>query len=388
MARKNDMDPNPNPTILLFLSQTIPSNDNERICVVIDDDEENDKFLDDARNTARILDIPLFSASDITTQCNNEFAHALRLVPYEYGNELSTFALAIEPINNASDEGTRRRQQKRRSANPKKQKQSSSSAFFVDLCPPKSSRAGRRAAGTSGTSDLLVNAVGPRKGIPNSDSTNNGNNRDGAIICDLTAGLGQDSLILAMNGAQHVHMVERNPIVAALLRDAMRRLELISNSKSISTSTSSSNNNDYSSDQQELATILLEKLSLTIGEGKDVLQKQDFRQCDVVYLDPMFPPRQKQAAVKKGMSILHGLLETQSTSSKSSSTSVVVDDQEEKEKEEQELLSSAIDAARLRVVVKRPIKAPQLGDGSAKPSYAITGSVNRWDVYVKPPLSS
>ena len=64
----------------------------------------------------------------------------------------------------------------------------------------------------------------------------------------------------------------------------------------------------------------------------------------------------------------------------------VDDNKVEKEKEEQDLLASAIDAARLRVVVKRPIKAPQLGDGSAKPSYAIAGSVNRWDVYVQPPL--
>ena len=100
----------------------------------------------------------------------------------------------------------------------------------------------------------------------------------------------------------------------------------------------------------------------------------------------MFPPRQKQSAVKKGMQILHGLLETESKSIEIDRHSSL---QEDKEQEEQHLLLSALDNAKLRVVVKRPIKAALLGgDEIAKPSYSITGSMNRWDVYVKPKLPS
>jgi 16S rRNA (guanine1516-N2)-methyltransferase len=372
------------PPLLSLSLKASSSPDNINSCVVLyDDDDEynNTKFLADAENVSKAIGIPLFFASNITTQREEEFTHALRLIPYDYCGEQSTFALAIEPINIFSDNGSRRRKQQRRTTKPKK-----SSAFYVDLCPPENSRAGRRATGASGTSDLLIQAVAPRKGSIGISSDNNGN-RDGAIIYDLTAGLGQDSLFLAMNGAKHVHMVERNPIVGALLQDAMRRLQLISLSSFnvLSECNKSQQHQQQHQTQKELATSLLKKLSLTIGEGKDIIQKQQQQQCDVIYLDPMFPTRQKQSAVKKGMTILHGLLETQNKS-------IAIDNrqslQEEKEQEEQDLLLSALDAARLRVVVKRPIKAPLLGGGDeiAKPSYAITGSVNRWDVYVKPQL--
>ena len=368
---------------LLSLSLKASSSPDNTInsCVVLyDDDDEynNNEFLADAEKVSKAIGIPLFFVSNMTTQREEEFTHVLRLIPYDYCGEQSTFALAIEPINIPSDDGSRRRKQQRRSTKPKKS--SLSSAFFVDLCPPENSRAGRRATGASGTSDLLIQAVAPRKG---SISINDNGHRDGAVIYDLTAGLGQDSLFLAMNGAKHVHMVERNPIVGALLQDAMRRLQLISSS-SFNVLSECDKSHQQHQTQKELATSLLKKLSLTIGDGKDIIQKQQQQQqqqqCDVIYLDPMFPTRQKQSAVKKGMTILHGLLETQNK--------VIAIDQK-KEQEDQDLLSSALDAARLRVVVKRPIKAPLLGgDEIAKPSYAITGSVNRWDVYVKPQLPS
>jgi 16S rRNA (guanine1516-N2)-methyltransferase len=378
------------PLLSLSLKASSSPDNNINSCVVLyDDDDEhnnNNELLADAEKVSKAIGIPLFFASNITTQWDEEFTHALRLIPYDYCGEQSTFALAIEPINVFSDDGSRRRKQQRRITKPKKY--SSSSAFFVDLCPPENSRAGRRATGASGTSDLLIQAVAPRKG---SISISDNGHRDGAVIYDLTAGLGQDSLFLAMNGAKHVHMVERNPIVGALLQDAMRRLQLISSSSFnvLSECNKSHHQQQQQQTQQtqkELATSLSKKLSLTIGEGKGIIQKQQQQQCDVIYLDPMFPTRQKQSAVKKGMTILHGLLENQYKS-------IAIDNhqslQEEKEQEEQDLLLSALDAARLRVVVKRPIKAPLLGGGEiAKPSYAITGSVNRWDVYVKPQLSS
>ena len=86
----------------------------------------------------------------------------------------------------------------------------------------------------------------------------------------------------------------------------------------------------------------------------------------------MFPARTKSASVKKNMQILHGLLDSQAI------------DDAVRQLEEAELLGVAYEAARTRVVVKRPVNAEPLGGQQAlKPSYSIRGSVNRWDVYVK-----
>ena len=90
----------------------------------------------------------------------------------------------------------------------------------------------------------------------------------------------------------------------------------------------------------------------------------------------MFPPRKKSAKVKKEMTILHSLLDTQSTDTAS---------EERRLQEELCLLEESIKAAKRKVVVKRPAKAVPLGGDLSpfRPSYAIEGSVNRWDVYVK-----
>jgi len=329
------------------------TNEASTVCVLTASDES---FFDEARQIADSLGLSISKhhqhrnqpAVESSSSNNNTFRHALRLVPYELGDNRSTFALAIEPILwDDCDEGGKQRRRKK--------KQPKTSPYFIDLCPPPNSRAGKRASGNSGKADLLVKAVAPRKG---SDG-------EGAIVWDLTAGLGQDSLVLAKNGAKTVTMVEKNPIVAALLQDAMRRLELLAEN------TEGGNNVDD-------ARALLETLRFSFGEGADVLTTRDSSDCDVVYLDPMFPPRQKQSAVKKGMSILHGLLETNEKQTKI--------EENERQIKEEELLQAALKAARLRVVVKRPAKAPVLGDGSTKPSHALTGSVNRWDIYVQPPL--
>src|SRR5690606_6881060 len=77
---------------------------------------------------------------------------------------------------------------------------------------------------------------------------------------------------------------------------------------------------------------------------------------DVVYLDPMYPQRRKQALVKKEMRLLRRL---------------VGDDGDAPE-----LLAAALEAARRRVVVKRPRGAPSLR-GPA-PAAAITSPNTRY----------
>ena len=82
---------------------------------------------------------------------------------------------------------------------------------------------------------------------------------------------------------------------------------------------------------------------------------------DVVYLDPMFPHREKSALVKKEMRVFQSL---------------VGDDHDA-----DALLSFAMQLASKRVAVKRPDYAPFLDE--QKPSMQITTKKNRFDVYVK-----
>ena len=84
---------------------------------------------------------------------------------------------------------------------------------------------------------------------------------------------------------------------------------------------------------------------------------------DAVYLDPMFPARQKSAAVKKKFQLLHRLERP-------------CDDAEE-------LLRAALDAHPRKVVVKRPPKGPCLA--GVKPSYSIAGKAVRYDVIALAP---
>jgi 16S rRNA (guanine1516-N2)-methyltransferase len=81
---------------------------------------------------------------------------------------------------------------------------------------------------------------------------------------------------------------------------------------------------------------------------------------DVIYLDPMFPERRKSALVKKEMRIFQDILGT--------------------DEDAATLLEQARAHCRSRVVVKRPSKAPVLGD--SKPSYCVSGKSTRFDVYL------
>ncbi len=158
-------------------------------------------------------------------------------------------------------------------------------------------------------------------------------------LCDATAGMGGDSLVFASLGAV-VTLVERQPTVAALLRDGLARLQA-------------------AAAEPELAG-LSERLELVEADGADYLAAVVEGQFDVVYLDPMFPPRDKSAKVKKAMAAFHQLVGGDSDSD--------------------QLLAAARAAATYRVVVKRPRGAEPVG-GQA-PSHTIEGKTVRYDIYV------
>ena len=158
-------------------------------------------------------------------------------------------------------------------------------------------------------------------------------------VLDATAGLGRDGFVLASIGAD-VTLVERHPMVAALLADGLRRAAL----------------------DPQLCSWLPARMRLLFSPALDALQQA--KPCDVVYLDPMFPERQKSALVKKEMRAFH---------------EVVGEDPDA-----DQLLEPALQLALKRVVVKRPAYADPLA--GTKPSHVVKGKNNRFDVYVNAAL--
>ncbi len=173
-----------------------------------------------------------------------------------------------------------------------------------------------------GRQQLLARAVGMQTGkFP--------------VVLDLNAGLGQDAFVLAVLGCR-VTMLERSPIIAALLDDGIQRALLFDWFKRL-------------------------ELTLIMAEARHYLQTLDEAHLpDVIYLDPMFPHRQQSALVKKEMRLLRD----------------VVGDDEDAD----DLLALALAYARKRVVVKRPRLAPSLNE--CVPDLVYSGKSSRFDVYL------
>ncbi|MGH8493436.1 MAG: class I SAM-dependent methyltransferase [Moraxellaceae bacterium] len=157
-------------------------------------------------------------------------------------------------------------------------------------------------------------------------------------VFDATAGLLRDASVLAAAGA-HMQVAERSPVIAALIEDGLQRARTI----------------------PDLAE-LLSRLSFMPGDSLQQLEAlAGARQRpDVVYLDPMFPHRDKAALVKKEMRVFRA---------------VVGEDPDA-----DALLGPARAAAKKRVVVKRPRLAPWLA--GAKPSVVMEGKSGRFDIYL------
>jgi 16S rRNA (guanine1516-N2)-methyltransferase len=154
-------------------------------------------------------------------------------------------------------------------------------------------------------------------------------------LIDATAGLGQDSFLLASLG-YHLTLLEKSPIIHILLQDALTRAA-----------------------KHPALRPITERLTLIHADALDWLPTH--ASPDVVLLDPMFPDRKKSAAVKKDMALLHHLLGAAPA------------------QEETALLETALACARLRVVVKRPKHAHTLNE--RQPTYQLTGQSSRFDIY-------
>jgi 16S rRNA (guanine1516-N2)-methyltransferase len=181
-----------------------------------------------------------------------------------------------------------------------------------------------------GRSQALARAVGLKKGwLP--------------TVIDCTAGLGRDGFILAHLGCR-VHMLERSPILAAMLEDGLQRAS-----------------------QVNRAAETISRIHFTCADSREFLQQlKPEERPDVIFLDPMYPERTKSSLVKKEMRLLRELAG--------------------EDLDADELLKVALQNACNRVVVKRPRLAPTLDD--LTPSHSITGKTSRFDVYLSGHLHS
>ena len=180
----------------------------------------------------------------------------------------------------------------------------------------------RRAAPANLSHELLVRAA-RLKGVA------------APTVVDATAGLGEDSFLLAAAGFSVV-LCERDPIVAALLDDALRR-----------------------GTQAERVSDVVVRMRLEPRDALDVLPQLE-TPPDVVFLDPMFPAKRKNALTNKKLQLIQRL--------------------ERPCTDETALMEVALRSARAKVVVKRPLKGAYLG--GIKPNYSLTGKTVRYDCIV------
>ena len=182
----------------------------------------------------------------------------------------------------------------------------------------------RRLGSAGGQSELLGRAVGARHGRR-------------PYVVDATAGFGGDAAMLAAIGCR-VTLIEREPVVGALLRDGLRR-----------------------SAEDPAGRTLTQRMNLVEADACEWLAAlPETERPDVIYLDPMYPELGATARARKGMQYLQALLGPATDAGR--------------------LLQVARGVARERVVVKRPRRAPPLG--GLPPSHSIVGRSTRFDVYM------
>ncbi len=161
--------------------------------------------------------------------------------------------------------------------------------------------------------------------------------RGPVTVVDATAGLARDSLLLAALGCT-VIAVERCAVLGSLIRDGLQRAAL--------------------EGAPEIHPVL-DRITLIVDDARNVLAEMvGPGSPDVVYLDPMYPPKKKSALPNKEMRVCRRL---------------VGDDPDAGE-----LLAVARRAVRKRVVVKRHSHAPPLAPA---PNMQFIGKLVRYDVY-------
>jgi 16S rRNA (guanine1516-N2)-methyltransferase len=154
-----------------------------------------------------------------------------------------------------------------------------------------------------------------------------GKKKQPTTIMDCTAGFGKDSYLMSLTGSK-ITAYESNPVMYALLKDGLNRFNI-------------------------------ENISL---RKKDALREVKSTDCEVVYIDPMYPATKKSAKNNKHMMFLQAFVGHQAD---------MADD----------LFTQALLSQCSKVVIKRPTKAAFVLD--KKPTFQIIGKAARFDVYAK-----
>jgi 16S rRNA (guanine1516-N2)-methyltransferase len=168
-----------------------------------------------------------------------------------------------------------------------------------------------------GSDDLLLKAAG-KKNLKNENPT----------LLDLTAGLARDAFHFAALGFEVVGL-ERNSFIYSALIEAQKQSGL-------------------------------EKISFVNTEARSYLDSLT-EKPQVIFYDPMFPEKVKSAASGKESQLLQALAHGDSDES------------------EAELAQQALLLASNRLVVKRPLPAPEV---LPNPSMSFKGKAVRYDVYL------
>jgi len=158
-------------------------------------------------------------------------------------------------------------------------------------------------------------------------------------ILDTTAGLAGDAFVLATLGCP-VTMIERSPIIFALIEDAIVRASL----------------------SDKFQSIIKQGFNIINTDANDFIAQQLAKNSpkpDVIYIDPMYPERKKSALVKKDMQILQRLHGNDDTTS--------------------QLFDNALLYAKKRVVVKRPLHTDTIS--KKVPNTSIKSKKTRYDIY-------
>ena len=163
-------------------------------------------------------------------------------------------------------------------------------------------------------------------------------------LVDATAGLGVDAWQAAALGAR-VTMLERDPVVHALLADGLARAR---------------------ASDDERARRVAGRVALERVDAADRLEAlADAPRGDrpeLVYLDPMYPPSRRRGRSRKGIEFLHELLGPPADDGGA-------------------LLDAALRAATRRVVVKRPAGAPAIPNRAGARPDPVASPNTRWDRY-------
>ena len=159
--------------------------------------------------------------------------------------------------------------------------------------------------------------------------------KEGRKAIDATAGMGEDALLLAAQGYE-VTLYEQNPVVAALLKDAIRRAK-----------------------KNQILKDIAGRMKVVEADSVESMSKL-LDPVDVIYLDPMFPARQKSSLINKKLQLIQKL--------------------EPPCSEETDLFDAALKVCPSRIIVKRPLKSECLA--GREPSYTLKGKAIRYDCYV------